>query len=373
MGFDLTDFFETFGHDMEIAERKQMQTADETMRQWLQNAASLLLQCFDDILEQAQSLAPNDAEIGKLSGEAAVYQMLLGAVEGSEWNKTCTFGTGVTVPTRSYLPYQQLFSLFLKNRNINCTVEDAQKAVIRQSPLFHQEGHLTKDSYGRFWQHLLRALPAYEPYQDGPYALQVILENLSACYGLFHGDEDSDAYTAALQETLEAHWLEQCVCHPDGKAAEQAVRNWDVENDSYPVRSLLVAHFPEITQMWNTQELAELDEVDILGEIYPKNPKLAIKMWRLILDTAESHLTDPEAAKQLIWDTMELVWTGDAALCFIVDKLKQDEHFAKQIFQSAYVGYPQEDLLTYCDTFGERTLKAHLLELLNENPYFSGF
>ena len=53
--------------------------------------------------------------------------------------------------------------------------------------------------------------------------------------------------------------------------------------------------------------------------------------------------------------------------------LKSDDGLARQLFQSAYVGDLQEELLEACDWFGESTLKEHLQALLRENPYFKGF
>lgn len=130
-----------------------------------------------------------------------------------------------------------------------------------------------------------------------------------------------------------------------------------------------MTRFPEITQMWEMQDLSEMDEVDILGEVYQQKPDLAVKMWRLILDTAEGCLMDPKAAEQIIQDTMEFVWNGDVSLWFILKEMKEADHFAQQVFQSAYVGYVQEDLLKACDLTGEPELKEHLLELLYDNPF----
>jgi len=53
--------------------------------------------------------------------------------------------------------------------------------------------------------------------------------------------------------------------------------------------------------------------------------------------------------------------------------LKQDDRLARQLFRSAYVGSPQEDLLETCDWLGEPELKEKLLGLLKENPHFKGF
>ena len=368
MGFSLTEYFEKYGHDIEIAERQQKQVVENEMREWFQNAATLLCQMFDDIVGSAVTLAPGDGEIRRLVGEAAVYQMLLGADEGTEWYKQYTGGSGQTIPRYSYRPYQQLFGIFLENRSVNCTYAVAQESVQQHMPKFWAAGHLTKDSYGAFWLHLFKALPVYEENRR-PYELGVILDRLGGCYALFHGNVDENDWSEKLEDILDVHWQRKCVCAPDGNAAEEAVRKRDVWNDSCPVRSLLVTRFPEITQMWEMQDLSEMDEVDILGEVYQQKPDLAVKMWRLILDTAEGCLMDPKAAEQIIQDTMEFVWNDDVSLWCILKEMKEDDHFAQQVFQSAYVGYVQEDLLKACDLSGEPELKEHLLELLHDNPF----
>ena len=82
MGFRLSEYFEQYGHDIEIAERKQKQAVENEMREWFHQAASLLCQLFDDIVDSAETLAPGDGAIRRLAGEAAVYQMLLGGGSG---------------------------------------------------------------------------------------------------------------------------------------------------------------------------------------------------------------------------------------------------------------------------------------------------
>ena len=368
MGFRLSEYFEQYGHDIEIAERKQKQAVENEMREWFHQAASLLCQLFDDIVDSAETLAPGDGAIRRLAGEAAVYQMLLGADQGTAWYKKYTGGRGQTIPKYSYLPHQQLFGIFLEYRSVDCTFAAAQESVQQHMPQFGTAGHLTQDSCGTFWFHLLKALPGYEENQR-PHALGVILDRFGSCYALFHGTMDEEDWAEQLEDIFDVHWQRKSVCAPDGNAAEEAVRNWEVWDDSCPVRSLLVTRFPEITQMWEMPALAEMDEVDLLGEVYQQKPELAVKMWRLILDTAEGCLADPRAAEQIIQDTMEFVWNGNVSLRFILKAMKQEDHFAQQVFQSAYVGAAQESLLQACDLSSEPELKEHLLELLHENPF----
>lgn len=66
-------------------------------------------------------------------------------------------------------------------------------------------------------------------------------------------------------------------------------------------------------------------------------------------------------------------WCGSVSLWFVLKSLREDADFARQVFGSAYVGYPQAELLKACDAAGEPALKAAWTALLEDNPYFEGF
>lgn len=98
-----------------------------------------------------------------------------------------------------------------------------------------------------------------------------------------------------------------------------------------------------------------------------------VQMWQKVLDVAHEHLQEPERAEYLLCDLMGDVWYGPISLWFILKLMKLDENFARQVFGSAYVGYPQEELLKACDDSVETELKAKLTALLDVNPHFEGF
>lgn len=54
----------------------------------------------------------------------------------------------------------------------------------------------------------------------------------------------------------------------------------------------------------------------------------------------------------------------------LLKQLKYDDRLVWQVFQSAYVGDLQKELLATCDWFGEIELKGRLYSLLTQNPYF---
>ena len=154
---------------------------------------------------------------------------------------------------------------------------------------------------------------------------------------------------------------------------EDMVRRWDFSKNEWICRDLLIAAFPETVSRWTAEELEDMDTQDLLSETGEKDPKAAIRMVRLLLDTVGEKLKDPEVAQQLLgWD-MEDLLQDQFVQSPLIQMLKSDDGLARQLFQSAYVGRAQEALLEACDWSGEPELKEQLLGLLKENPYFKGF
>ena len=151
------------------------------------------------------------------------------------------------------------------------------------------------------------------------------------------------------------------------------VGRWDFSENEWACRDLLIADFPDAVRRWTAEELEDMDTQDLLCETGDSDPQTAVQMMKLLLDTAEGHLQEPEVAEQLLgWDMCDLC-RNQFVQAPLLKQLRQDDRLARQIFQSAYVGDAQEDLLDACDWFGEVELKKHLYSLLTQNPYFEGF
>ena len=150
---------------------------------------------------------------------------------------------------------------------------------------------------------------------------------------------------------------------------EDMVRRWDFSENEWACRDLLIAAFPEAVRHWSTEELSEMDAMDLLVETYEHDPETAIQMMKLLLDTAESHLQDPEAAYFLLGNELYDLCLSGYIRPMLLDHLKADDRLARQLFQSAYVGSPQEDILLSCSQMGERDLRQKLLDLLACNPF----
>ena len=150
---------------------------------------------------------------------------------------------------------------------------------------------------------------------------------------------------------------------------EDMVRRWDFSENEWACRDLLIAAFPEAVRHWSTDELSEMDTMDLLVETGEHDPKTAIRMMKLLLDTAESHLQAPEAAYFLLGNELYDLCLSGYIRPRLLDHLKADDRLARQLFQSAYVGSPQEDILLSCSQMGERDLRQKLLDLLACNPF----
>ena len=149
---------------------------------------------------------------------------------------------------------------------------------------------------------------------------------------------------------------------------EDRVRRWDFGEDKRACRDLLIAAFPQAASPWPKEQLAEMDTMDFLMETGQRDPQTALEMVKLLLNTAEGHLQNEEAANQLLgWDLYDLL-VSDHMLPLLVEDLKQDDRLARQLFQSAYAGQPQEAILNACGRLGEKALQRKLLELLDCNP-----
>ena len=147
------------------------------------------------------------------------------------------------------------------------------------------------------------------------------------------------------------------------------MRRWDFSENEWACRDLLIAAFPQATGRWSAEELAEMDTMDLLVETGRQDPETALRMVELLLSTAEGHLQEPEAANQLLgWDMSDLL-VSEEMLPLLVRELRKNGRLARQLFQSAYVGRPQEELLNACGRMGEWELQQRLLELLARNPF----
>ncbi len=377
MSFDLSEFYEIYGHDMEMEARQEQAVFRQNLLAWVQTWNNTLCAQYDIVRDQVNALAPGDEELARLAPCVVLHVCLAAALDGSEWDRTLTCGDGQTVSPLVAKPYPPLLKTFLASRPFPAGYEAAARSITQGAPLFYTEGALSHGVCGKFWQKLVPYLPAYAPSTPLPQPVVDLLSALEACYAIFSG-QDASAQHNAWWETFCALWAYLSLRAPNRAAAEAAVARWDGSRIPQACRDLLVAAYPAVFQNWNTQVLQQADPAEILTRIYPGHPDLAIAMWRLLLDTASVPLKeDPEAAEYLLYDTIDGVlllraWPRQDHLLPLLNQLEGDDAFARQVCQSAYAGDPQARLLEACEALGKPQLKDHLLSLLAENPAWQG-
>ena len=150
---------------------------------------------------------------------------------------------------------------------------------------------------------------------------------------------------------------------------EDMVRRWDLSENGQACRDLLIVAFPEAASLWSAEELSEMDTSEFLVATAEHDPEAAIQMMKLLLDTAERHLQDPEIAEFLLGIELYDLCLSGYIRPRVLKHLKSDDRLARQLFQSAYVDSPQEDILLSCTQLGEEDLRQKLLDLLAGNPF----
>lgn len=170
-----------------------------------------------------------------------------------------------------------------------------------------------------------------------------------------------DSRTAQTQDNLQPA--------PDCAALEDAVRRWNFSQDEWACRDLLLAAFPDTARRFSRGQQAGMDTMDLLLAVAESDPDTAIAMMELLLNTAEEHLQQEDTARQLLgWDCYDLLLQEEIQ-DRLVAKLGRNDRLARQLFQSAYVGLPQEELLRACGRLGQPELQQDLLGLLEGNSY----
>ena len=150
----------------------------------------------------------------------------------------------------------------------------------------------------------------------------------------------------------------------DGPDQEVSSREYSAEMDR------LVKVFPEAFCDWPEEKRTDAYIEDLLQDIYPNQPELAIRMWRMVLDDAGEELQASGTAEFLLDEYMESVWKEGldfpASLEPILDEL-YDPHFEYQVFQSAYIGEPHEAILFACKELHRDAQAEELFALIE--PY----
>lgn len=252
-------------------------------------------------------------------------------------------------------------------------VLDAEKLLAAAqggTEVFDPEFVLSMERLGSFWQALLPQIPADGSDPVWPDWLCRILEGLCAVEGCFcagDGAPSPEVYEAVLVH----HW--KAYFH-DYFSPEETVRCWDLARNENALCELLLQRFPHVFSPQEQQLIQDGLTDALLEAVRRRDPALALRLWRTLLDAAQEHLKEPEAAEVLLDESVEPYMWDDDFLRTVLEQLGADERFARQLFlHSAYTGHVQEVLLDACARWGNAGLRDHLESLLRQNPQARGF
>ena len=251
--------------------------------------------------------------------------------------------------------------------------EDFQKGISSGTPVFSREFSIAGEDMGTFWQNLLPQLPSSGTDGDFPDWLTDIFTGWSLVEHLFLGSTEDLIYTA-ITDMFHSHWRRYRMTHFPIDDLRSSIEQWDFdENESICCRDFLIASFPEAASSFPPEKLEEMDIAELLEAMAEAQPKTALNMMKLLLDTAQDHLMEPDAAQALLGEMLYDLCINDSFLPVLLPQLEKDEALARQLFQSAYADYPQECILEACQDWGLVSLARHLKALLEKNSFFQGF
>ena len=248
-------------------------------------------------------------------------------------------------------------------------MRDAKRGV-----LFREEAALSETNCGTFWTELLSTRPVEDSYNRvDPDGLFDLLSELSSAYAYFGGKKDEEMgeaqdYQNALEEAYNTHWQNKVLLHPDVERVKRLLAQGKFPDYEDICREVLLVEYPEEVPHESAEDFNELSWDYILDDVFASNTAKGIQMWRRLLDIAEPSLkTDAKTAEKLLpdWDWLDSP-SHDQVLPLL--GALDDERFVSQLFESAYIGRLQLDVLNACRSCGQEALGQHCLELALKNP-----
>ena len=171
-----------------------------------------------------------------------------------------------------------------------------------------------------------------------------------------------------LEDAFYLHWQEKLLLHPDGMRAKQLLVQGEFPQNEDICRDILVIEFPEEIAGYTVEDLSYLSWDELIENVFEWDVPKGIRMWRTLLDLADESLkVSRTTAKKLLpdWDVLDAS-DPDAAEPFL--SALEEDIFAGQMFQSAFAGSLQRDLLRICHACKKFDLEQRCRDLLRTNP-----
>lgn len=264
---------------------------------------------------------------------------------------------------------------FLRNTSDLCPEKTADTLMqeIKRGAVYVSEAELSSQTCGTFWNTLISVLQPEQFYTGEAEGLSDLLYGLSSVYAYFCDNSGNEwEITQERQDTLEdafyLHWQEKLLLHPDGMRAKQLLAQGKFPENEDICRDILVTEFPEEIAGYTVEDLSYLSWDELIENVFERDILKGIRMWRTLLDIADENLkVSHKTAKKLLpdWDVLDCS-APDAAEPFL--SALEEDVFAGQMFQSAFAGSLQRDLLRICHACKKFDLEQRCRDLLQTNP-----
>ena len=320
-----------------------------------------LPETWSNLKKELNQIAPKNALLSQLLGKVLLHHISVGIHHAR------------TLPDEKKAEELRTFLTATADLNLGESAEEIMRDA-KRGVLFHEEAALSETDCGTFWTELLSTRPAEDYYNHvDPDGLFELFSELSAAYAYFGGKKDEEMgeaqnYQNALEEAYNTYWQNKVLLHPGIERAKRLLAQGKFPDYEDICREILLVEYPEEVPHESAQDFDDLSWESILDDVYASNTAKGIQMWRRLLDIAEPSLkTNAKTAEKLLldWDWLDSP-SHDQVLPLL--GALDDERFVSQLFESAYIGRLQLDVLNACRSCGQEALGQHCLELALKNP-----
>ena len=320
-----------------------------------------LPETWNNLKKALGQLAPKNTVLSQLLGKALLHNISTGIQNAG------------ALPDEKKAEELRTFLTTTTDLNLGESAEEIMRDA-KRGVLFREEAALSETDCGTFWTELLSTRPVEDYYNRvDPDGLFDLLSELSSAYAYFGGKKDEEMgeaqdYQNALEEAYNTHWQNKVLLHPDAERAKRLLAQGKFPDYEDICREILLVEYPEEVPHESAEDFDELSWEYILDDVFASKTAKGIQMWRSLLDIAEPSLkTNAKTAEKLLldWDWLESP-TDDQALPLLI--ALEDARFVSQLFESAYIGRLQLDVLNACRSCGQEELGQHCLELALKNP-----
>ena len=349
-----------FGSLQRTPEKKSQNTAQITLTLSIVYHVDLP-ETWSDLKKALRQIAPNDTSLSQLLGKVLLHHISVGIQHAG------------ALPDEKKAEELRTFLITTTDLNLGERAEEIMRDA-KRGVLFCEEAALSETDCGTFWTELLSTRPVEDYYNHiDPDGLFELFSELSSAYAYFGGKKDEEMgeaqdYQNALEEAFNTYWQNKVLLHPDVERAKRLLAQGKFPDYEDICREILLVEYPEEVPHETAEDFDELSWERVLDDVFADDPEKGMEMWRRLLDIAEPSLkTDAETAEKLLpdWDWLESP-TDDQALPLLV--ALEDERFASQLFESAYLDRLQLSVLEICRDCGEETLARHCMDLALKNP-----